>query len=211
MIAALRFSVVFARTVEANVISGIPASGRLHRIRMLFVALALGVGVLTGMVAIPGTAAAVPPGGYCYENQYLFGTYNGDEFRPYSDIRRMTNTSSGPVTWTESITVTQTFTTTHTTTKSFSGGLNFGMINASISYSTSRTVTQTITVSQTSTSSTVVNPGETKYMAYGRFGMNTTGTYYQQKYNCDTYEDYGTISGTITSYAMTSVGWRVWQ
>lgn len=191
--------------------SGFTVSGRLHRIRRLFVALVLGVGTLTGMVAMPGTAVAVPPGGYCYENWYVFGSYSGDEFRPYSTVRRMTNTSSGPVTWTESVTVTRTFTTTHTSTRSFTGGLNVGIINIGISYSTSRTVTQTITVSETSTSSTVVNPGETKFMAYGQFGMNTTGTYYQWKHNCESYEDYGTISGTITSFAMTSVGWKVWQ
>lgn len=187
-----------------------PVSGP-HRIRRLLATLLLGVGVLAGMIAVPGTAAAIPPGGWCYDNWYEFGSYNGDDFRPYGNVRQLTNLSTDPVTWTESITVTQTFTSTHTTTTTFSGGLNFGIINFGISSSTSRTVTQSITVSQTSTSSTVVNPGQTKYMAYGQFGMNTTGTYYQYKYGCDYGENYGTRSGLVTSFAMTAVGWRVWQ
>lgn len=193
-------------------ISGIPPSDRLPRIRRCLVALVLGMGILAGIVAIPATAAqAAPPGGYCFADRYEFGTNHGDEFKPYGDVRRMTNASSEPVTWTESITVSHTFTSTHTTTTTFTGGLKYEEINIGITWSTSRTVTQSITVNETSTSQTVVYPGETKYMAYGQFGMNTTGTYYQDKFDCETLESYGVKSGTVDSFAMESVGWRVWQ
>jgi len=54
------------------------------------------------------------------------------------------------------------------------------------------------------------NPGQTKYMAYGSFGLSTAGTYYQSKYGCDYGEYYGTTSGLVNGFGLTSVGWRVW-
>lgn len=187
------------------------STGRLHRIRKLLVTMTLGIGVMAGMLAVPGTAAAIPPGGWCYDKWYVFGTNHGTVHKPYGNVRQLTNMSSDPVNWTESITVNTTFTSTYTTTTTFTGGLDLGIVSFGISSSTSTTITQTITVSTTSTSSTVVNPGQTKYMAYGSFGLSTTGTYNQATYGCEYGEYYGTKSGTVTGYSLTSVGWRVWQ
>lgn len=179
--------------------------------RKLLVTLALSAGVVGGLLVAPGTAAAIPPGGYCPSNSYTFGTYHGEIHRPYGNIRRMTNQTAQPVTWTESITVTHTFQSTYTTTTTFSGGLNLGIITIGISRATQRTITQTISVSQTSTSSTVVNPGQTKYMAYGSFGLSTAGTYTQIMYACNGgAPPLYTRSGTVNGYSLTSVGWRVW-
>lgn len=186
-------------------------TGHVRRLRKLLVTLALGVGVIGALLVAPGTASAIPPGGYCFNNSYTFGTLHGEVHRPYGNVRRMTNTSSEPVTWTESITVTTTFTSSYTTTTTFNGGLNLGIITLGISRSTSRTITQSISVSQTSSSSTVVNPGQTKYMAYGSFGLSTTGTYYQTMYACNGGYTYPTRSGTVTGYSLTSVGWRIWS
>jgi len=47
-------------------------------------------------------------------------------------------------------------------------------------------------------------------MAYGSFGLSTAGTYYQSKYGCDYGEYYGTTSGLVNGFGLTSVGWRVW-
>lgn len=197
-------------TEEAELKSYSHVTDRARRLRKLLVTLALGVGVIGGLLVAPGTAAAIPPGGYCYNNWYVFGTLYGEIHKPYGTVRRMTNSSTDPVTWTESITVSTTFTSTYTTTTTFTGGLNLGIISLGISRSTSRTITQTISVSQTSTSSTVVNPGQTKYMAYGTFGLSTSGTYNQQMYWCNGGYAYPVKSGTVNGYSLTSVGWRVW-
>ena len=183
----------------------------MRRARKLLVALALSMGVAVGMLAAPGTALAIPPGGWCYNDWYVFGSNNGQTHIPYGNIRQLTNLSDSPVTWTESITVNTTFTSTYTTTTTFQGGLNLGIITIGVNSSTSVTTVVSISVSTTSTSSTTVNPGQTKYMAYGKFGLSTTGTYYQYKYGCDYGEDYGTKSGAVSGFGLTSVGWKVWQ
>lgn len=190
----------------------IPGSrGRSGRVRRLLVTLALSVGVLGGMLVATGTAAAIPPGGYCYDNWYDFGSYLGESHRPYGNVKQLTNMTTEPVNWTESITVNNTFTSTYTTTTTFSGGLNLGIVSFGVQSATQRTITQTITVTQTSSASTVVNPGQTKYMAYGSFGLDTTGTYNQFKYGCEYGESYGMKTGTVTGYSLTTVGWRVWS
>jgi len=200
-----------ARPRRPNVISNVHSTGRLRRLRKLLTPLLLGAGIVAGMIAVPGTALAIPSGGWCYADYYEFGTLNGEVFKPYGNVRQLTNLTGEPVTWTESITVTTTFTSTYTTTTTFNGGLNLGIISFGVSDATQRTITNTITVSTTSTASTVVNAGQTKYMAYGSFGLDTTGTYYQERSGCD-YGDYWTVrSGTINGYSLTTVGWRVWS
>lgn len=180
-------------------------------LRKLLMTLALSAGVIGGLLVAPGTAAAIPPGGYCPSNSYTFGALLGEVHKPFGSVRRLTNLTPDPVNWTESITVSTTFTSTYTTTTTFSGGLNLGIITIGISRATSRTISQTITVTETSTSSTVVNPGQTKFMAYGSFGLSTTGTYTQIMYACSGgFPPLYTRSGTVNGYSLTSIGWRVW-
>jgi len=177
-------------------------------------ALVLGVGVAVGMLAVPATALAdpiIPPGGWCYNNWYNFGTNYGSVQQVYGNVRQLTNNTTDPVTWTESITVNTTFTSTYTETTTFHGGLDLGIIKFGTDSATSVTSTWSITVSTTSTASTVVQPGQTKYMAYGSFGLSTTGTYNQESYECGTGNYNSVTSGEITGFSLTSVGWRVWS
>ena len=185
--------------------------GRVRPVRKLLTALVLGTSVIVGMLALPGTALAIPPGGWCYDNWYVFGTNNGEVHQPYGSVKQMTNQTQDPVTWTESVTVSTTFTSTYTTTTTFHGGLDLVIIKFGVDSSTQVTTVLSRTVSETSTSQTTVNPGQTKYMAYGAFGLSTTGTYHQARYGCDYGDYYTTTSGPVTGFGLTTVGWRVWS
>src|SRR5215211_4048776 len=76
-----------ARPRRPNVISNVHSTGRLRRLRKLLTPLLLGAGIVAGMIAVPGTALAIPSGGWCYADYYEFGTLNGEVFKPYGNVR----------------------------------------------------------------------------------------------------------------------------
>ncbi len=187
-------------------------SVRPRRLRRTMTALAAVVGVSAGMMAVATPALAIPPGGWCYNEWYDVGSVGSVAQTPVIPTRSFQNgSSSTTVTWSESYTHSATYTSTYSTTTTFSGGVNLGVITLGVNSSQTRTTSTSITVTTTSSFSAPVPPLTTAYATYGTYKLQTSGTYYKEKYGCDYGDFYSIQSGALTAYTLTSVGWHYWD
>ncbi len=183
-----------------------------RRVRRIMTAMAAAVGISAGMLAIPTSAYAIPPGGWCYNEWYDVSSVGSVAQTPLIPTRSFQNSSSGTtVNWTESYSNSTTYTSTYSTTTTFTGGVDLGIITIGVSSAQTRTVSTSITVTTTSSFTAPVPPLTTAYADYGTYKLQTSGTYNKERYGCDDGSFYTIQSGALTAYTLTSVGWHYWD
>jgi hypothetical protein len=182
-----------------------------RRVRKLLTLFLFSVISLGAMLVAPLTAAAIPPGGWCYSDWYDAANSSGEVQQPYGTLKQFTNNSLSTATWAESMSVTTTFSSTTTTTTHFQAGVDLKVVKFGVDSTTQVVTTITITVNKTTGFTVAVPPGVTMYAQYGAFGINTSGTYNQDRYGCDNHDFETLTSGPLTAFSLTSEGWRLWQ
>lgn len=189
---------------------------RPRRLRRMLMAMALAIGVSAGVFAAPLPASAdpswiIPPGGWCYNNWYVFGSDNGQYQQPYGPTKYLNNQTSSPVQWTEQLQVSTTFSSSYTSTQDFHAGLDVLIIKVSVEQHIQRTTSWSITVNQTTTFQVTVPPHTLMYAQYGADMEATSGTYYEEQFECGTYDFDTVTSGAVTGSSLLAVGWRLWE
>ncbi len=183
-----------------------------RRLRRIMTALTAAVGIGAGMLAASTEASAFPVGGYCYNDWYDVSSVDGITQTPLITPRTFVNDSGSTVTWHESYTNTTTYTSNYSTTTTYSGGIDWGIIHAGVSYATTVSTTYSITVTTASSFDAPVPPHTTANAVYGTYQLQTSGTYNQTRYACeDDSFPKTTTSGSLTAYSLTSVGWHYWD
>ncbi|HEX8079654.1 MAG TPA: hypothetical protein VF557_05555 [Jatrophihabitans sp.] len=183
-----------------------------RRLRRMMTALAVAVGVSAAMMAAPTAAHAIPPGGWCFNAWYDVASVGSVAHTPLIPTRSFQNSSSSTtVTWNESYSHTATYTSTYSTTTTFTGGVSLGIVTLGVNSAQTRTTSTSITVNTTSSFSAPVPPLTTAYATYGTYKLQTSGTYYKERYGCDDGSYYTIQSGALTAYTLTSIGWHYWD
>lgn len=179
------------------------------RFRRLLLVLTAVVSAGAGVLIMPTPALAIPPGGWCFDDWYETTANYGVSQQPYIS-KYFNNDTASTARWTESVSVTFTFQSTYTSTRTFSGGLNIGIIKAETQSVTTVTTVYTVTVNKTTSFSVDVPPYTTYYADYGPDVQRTSGTYSQSKYGCDNHDFETVTTGSVTTAGLTGAeGWRL--
>ena len=180
---------------------------RTGRHRFLVVALTMGVAGAVGAVAAPSASAHHTGPCETYTVQQDLGLVH-----TAVESRAVQNNTSSPIPVTLTSTVARTVGTTWTSSGTISGGINVGIVNASVSatlgVSTTNSVTTTIGVN---VGPVQVPPGMTLVGDWGAFLQKTEGTYWKM-FACSLGGHTRPASTAFgTALSPVAQGWKVWQ